>query len=65
MIASPIRFISSALLGTDEAGQPLRAAEAGDDPQLHLGLAEDGRLGGDPHVAGHRQLAATAERQAS
>ena len=45
----------------DQARQPLGAAEAGDDPQLDLRLAEDGRLGGDPHVAGHRQLAAAAE----
>ena len=44
--------------------QPLGAAEAGDDPELDLGLAEHGRLGGDAHVAGHRQLAAAAEGDA-
>ena len=60
-IGSPTRFISSALFVADQARQPLGAAEAGDDPELDLGLAEDGRLGGDPHVAGHRQLAAAAE----
>ena len=49
------------LVRPDQARQPLGAAEAGDDPELDLGLAEDGRLGGDPHVAGHRQLAAAAE----
>ena len=50
------------LVGADQARQPLGAAEAGDDPELDLGLAEDRRLGGDPDVAGHRQLAAAAER---
>ena len=49
------------LVGADQARQPLGAAEAGDDPELDLGLAEDRRLGGDPHVAGHRHLAAAAE----
>ena len=49
------------LLGADQPRQPLGAAEAGDDPELDLGLAEDGRLGGDPEVARHRQLAAAAE----
>ena len=61
VIASPTRFISSAFCSPDQARQPLGAAEAGDDPELDLGLAEDRRLGGDPHVAGHRQLAAAAE----
>ena len=42
--------------------QPLRAAEAGDDPEVDLGLAEGGRLGRDAEVARHRQLAAAAER---
>ena len=46
----------------DEPRQPLRAAEAGDDPEVDLGLAEARRLRGDPHVAGHRELAAAAER---
>src|SRR6185312_3590408 len=49
------------LVGADETGQPLRAAEAGDDPELDLGLAEERRAGGDPHVARHRELAAAAE----
>ena len=48
----------------DQPRQALGAAEAGDDPEVDLGLAEGGRLGGDAHVAGHRQLAAAAERQA-
>ena len=44
----------------DQPRQPLGAAEAGDDPEVDLGLAEERRLGGDAHVAGHRQLAAAA-----
>ncbi|MPL85440.1 hypothetical protein SDC9_31408 [bioreactor metagenome] len=46
----------------DEAGQPLRAAHAGDDAEVDLGLAELGVLGGDDEIAHHRQLAAAAER---
>ena len=49
------------LVLADEPRQALGAAEAGDDPELDLGLAEERRLGGDAHVAGHRQLAAAAE----
>ena len=49
------------LVLADQPRQALRAAEAGDDPQLDLGLAEDRRLRGDPDVAGHRQLAAAAK----
>ena len=45
----------------DGAGQPLRAAGAGNDPEPGLGLAELRRLGGDDQVARHRQLAAAAE----
>ena len=48
----------------DEAGQPLRAAPAGDDAEQDLGLAEHGLLRGDPVVAGQGQLAAAAERVA-
>ena len=47
----------------DEPRQPLRAAEAGDDPEVDLGLAERGREARDAHVARHRQLAAAAERE--
>ena len=71
--ASPMRSASAAadeatgedqLLGpggTDQPGQPLGAAGAGDDPQLDLRLAEGGVVGGDPDVGAQRQLAATAE----
>ena len=34
-----------------QSRQPLGAAEAGDDAEVDLGLAEGGRLGGDPEVA--------------
>src|SRR4051812_6842102 len=47
----------------DEPRQTLRAAEARDDPEVDLRLAEGGRLGRDAEVARHRQLAAAAERQ--
>ena len=46
---------------TDQAGQPLGAAAAGDDPEQDLGLAELGGVADDPEVAGQRQLAAAAE----
>ena len=48
----------------DEAGQPLRAAAAGDDAEQHLGLAEPGRRAAHAQVAGQRQLAAAAEGEA-
>ena len=48
----------------DEAGQALRPAAAGDDPEQDLGLPEDGPRPGDAVVAGQRQLAAAAERVA-
>ena len=44
-----------------EPRKALRPAEAGDDPELDLGLAEERRLRRDAHVAGHGQLAAAAE----
>ena len=47
-----------------QARQALGAAEAGDDPELDLGLPEQRRARGDAHVAGHRELAAAAEREA-
>ena len=48
----------------DRAGQPLRAADARNDAELDLGLAELGVVGGDDEVALHRELAAAAERKA-
>ena len=48
----------------DEAGQPLRAAGAGDDAELDLGLAEFGGVGGEDEIAHHREFAAAAEREA-
>ena len=44
--------------------QALGPAPSGDDAQARLGLAEAGTLGGDAHVAGQRDLAASAERVA-
>ena len=37
----PVRIRSSAGAQADEPRQPLRAARAGDEPELHLGQAED------------------------
>ena len=48
----------------DEARQPLRPAVARAEAELHLGLSELRRVGGDADVARHRQLAAAAEREA-
>ena len=48
----------------NELGQPLRAAVAGYQAQVHLGLAEAGVVRGHAHVAGHGQLAAAAQRKA-
>ena len=48
----------------DAAREPLGAAEAGDDPEVHLGLAEPGLLARVDEVAGERELAAAAEREA-
>ena len=48
----------------DRARQPLRAADAGNDAELDLGLAELRGVGGDDDVALHDQLAAAAERKA-
>ena len=47
------------------ARQPLRAARAGDDAQLDLGLAEFCVVGCNDEIAHHRQLAAAAEREAA
>ena len=48
----------------DRPGQALRAAHAGRDAELDLGLAEFGGVGGDDEVGHHRHLAAAAEREA-
>ena len=47
----------------DQPRQPLTAARAGDQPELHFGQAELGLgvVGGDPVVAGEGQLQAAAE----
>ena len=43
--------------------QPLSPAEAGNDPEVDLWLAEGGGLRREPEVTRHRQLAAAAERK--
>src|SRR5690606_39186959 len=48
----------------DQAGQPLRAAGAGDDAEQDLGLAQLGVAAGDAEVTAHGQLAAGAQRVA-
>ena len=48
----------------DEPRQPLRAAAAGDEPELDLGLAQLRVVGADPHVAAHRELESAAEAEA-
>ena len=47
----------------DRAREPLRAADARDDAELDLGLAEFRRVGRNDDVALHRELAAAAERE--
>ena len=46
------------------ARPPLRAAGAGDDPEVDLGLAEPRGVAGDDEVAHQRQLAAPTQRVA-
>src|SRR5258707_5174318 len=47
----------------DQPREALCAAAARQQPEFHLGLPEPGMFGGDPDGAGHRGLAATAERK--
>ncbi len=47
----------------DQSRQALRAAAAGKESELHLGLAELGVFRRDANGAGHRRLAAAAERE--
>ena len=49
--------------GAERAVQGGGAARAGDDPELHLREAEDGRLVCNAEVGGERELEAGAERQ--
>ena len=49
----------------DEAGEALRPAAAGDQPELDLGLAERRVVRADPYVAAHRELQAAAEAEAA
>src|SRR5216683_272167 len=53
-----------ALLDAHHARQPLRAARAGQNPQLHLGQTEAGALHADAVVTGERDLETAAEGRA-
>ena len=46
-----------------DTGQTLRPAEAGCNPQAHLGLTELGLFTGQADVTGHGQLASAAQRK--
>ena len=48
---------------SNQTGKPLRSAITGRDAELHLGLAELCRFGGDAEVTGHGQLAAATQRK--
>ena len=50
---------------TDEPGEPLRPARAGDHPEPDLREAELRVVGGDAEVAGERKLEADAEAVAA
>jgi hypothetical protein len=52
------------LARTDHAREPLRAAAARDDPEVDLRLPQARGVRGDAQVAGQRQLAPAAEREA-
>ena len=60
-IGSPRQVHLQRLGAADQAWEPLRAAETGDDPEVDLGLPEGGRLPRDAEVAAHRELAPAAE----
>ena len=53
------------LAAADEARQPLRASAARDDGEVDLGQSQVRVLGGDPDVAGQRELEAAAQREAA
>ena len=63
-IGLPSVHISSASAGPHKPRQPLRAACAGNDAELHLGLTHLRGGDGDAVVARHRELEAAAERVA-
>ena len=64
LIISPERMSLQGPAFADQARQALGAAAAGKETELHLGLAELGAFNRDPDGAGHRRLAAAAERKA-
>ena len=60
----PVRITSLAKPRDVVRASRWRAAPAGHDPEVHLGLAEHRVLGAEPDVARQRHLAAAAERVA-
>ena len=64
LIASPMRFISSALFAPTRRGRRWVPPKPGMIPSLISGWPKMRRPRGDAHVAGHRQLAAAAEGEA-
>ena len=66
--ADLVRTAASEVYGRPVAAPWLRwvavAAAAGDEAEIDLRLAEARLVGGDAHVAGHRELAAAAEAKA-
>ena len=63
-IGSPIRFISSALFSPTSRGRRCVPPKPGMIPSLISGWPKSAELRGEAHVAGHRELAAAAEREA-
>ncbi len=49
---------------SDEAGETLGSAVAGDEAELYFGLSEAGGFAGEAHGAGHCELTASAEGEA-
>ena len=63
---APVTIICSASLDADHARQPLRAAGAGQDAELHLRQARSRRRGvRHPKVAAHRELQPAAHAGAA
>ena len=60
----PDTHIVERLLDADQPRQPLRAFGAGDDAEVHFGLAQLRVGDGHAVVAGHGHLEAAAERRA-
>ena len=62
-IGSPLTIILSADDGADGAREALRPAAPGQEPELHLRLAQPGRRRRDARMASKRELEPAAERR--